>query len=91
MTEERPGGEMTLVEHLEELRTVLLQSLLAASVAALNGDQSFLIERNDAFKQRRELVPTFTAFAVVNFGRPIACSAMRAMRCSNPEYNPRIS
>ncbi|MCA9729562.1 MAG: twin-arginine translocase subunit TatC [Candidatus Eisenbacteria bacterium] len=35
MTEERPGGEMTLVEHLEELRTVLLQSLLAASVAAV--------------------------------------------------------
>lgn len=27
-----------------------------ASVAALNGDQSFLIERNNAFKERRDLV-----------------------------------
>jgi aspartate aminotransferase len=28
----------------------------AASVAALNGDQSFLKERNDSFKQRRDIV-----------------------------------
>ena len=28
----------------------------AAAVAALNGDQSFLAERNDAFKERRDLV-----------------------------------
>lgn len=28
----------------------------AAAVAALNGDQSFLIERNEVFKQRRDLV-----------------------------------
>lgn len=28
----------------------------AAAVGALNGDQSFLIERNDAFKRRRDLV-----------------------------------
>ncbi|MBK9303021.1 MAG: twin-arginine translocase subunit TatC [bacterium] len=33
----RPGGQMTLLDHLDELRTVLLQSLLVAAAAAVGG------------------------------------------------------
>lgn len=32
---ETPGGEMTLLDHLEELRSVLLQALIAVSVATI--------------------------------------------------------
>ncbi|MEO1240811.1 MAG: pyridoxal phosphate-dependent aminotransferase [Pseudomonadota bacterium] len=40
-----------------------------ASVAALNGDQSFLKERNDAFKERRDLV-----VSMLNQASGVACA-----------------
>lgn len=40
-----------------------------ASVAALNGDQSFLKERNDAFKERRDLV-----VAMLNQANGVTCA-----------------
>lgn len=40
-----------------------------ASVAALNGDQSFLKERNDAFKERRDLV-----VAMLNQASGVTCA-----------------
>ncbi len=40
-----------------------------ASVAALNGDQSFLNERNDAFKERRDLV-----VAMLNQASGVTCA-----------------
>ena len=35
MSEHEPVGEMTLVQHLTELRTAIVQSLLAAGLAAV--------------------------------------------------------
>lgn len=54
------GGDERLIKAMAKLQSQSTSNpcsiAQAAAVAALNGDQSFLAERNDAFRRRRDLV-----------------------------------
>ncbi len=54
------GGSVDLIKAMSKVQSQSTSNpssiSQAASVAALNGDQSFLQERNDAFKSRRDIV-----------------------------------
>ncbi|WP_353216777.1 pyridoxal phosphate-dependent aminotransferase [Sandarakinorhabdus sp.] len=54
------GGPLWLIKAMAKLQSQSTSNpcsiSMAATVAALNGDQSFLIERNTAFQRRRDLV-----------------------------------
>jgi aspartate aminotransferase len=54
------GGPVPLIKAMAKLQSQSTSNpcsiAQAAATAALNGDQSFLQERNDAFKKRRDLV-----------------------------------
>lgn len=54
------GGPAELIKAMSKIQSQSTSNpssvSQAAAVGALNGDQSFLIERNDAFKKRRDLV-----------------------------------
>ena len=54
------GGPLPLIKAMAKLQSQSTSNpcsiAQAAATAALNGDQSFLKERNDAFQKRRDLV-----------------------------------
>lgn len=70
------GGPQWLIKAMGKLQSQSTSNPCsisqAASVAALNGDQSFLIERNTAFQKRRDLVVSML-------------NAIDGMTCPTPE------
>ena len=70
------GGPASLIKAIAKLQSQSTSNpcsiSMAATVAALNGDQSFLIERNAAFRVRRDLVVA-------------GLNAVPGLRCPVPE------
>ncbi|MBV8971676.1 MAG: pyridoxal phosphate-dependent aminotransferase [Sphingomonadaceae bacterium] len=70
------GGPAPLIKAIAKLQSQSTSNpcsiSMAATVAALNGDQSFLVERNAAFKARRDMVCA-------------ALNAIPGLRCPVPE------
>ena len=70
------GGPAPLIKAMAKLQSQSTSNpcsiAQAAAVAALNGDQSFLEERNDAFRRRRDLVVS-------------ALNAIPGIHCPTPE------
>jgi aspartate aminotransferase len=66
------GGPLPLIKAMSKLQSQSTSNpcsiAQAAATAALNGDQSFLKERNDAFQRRRDLV-----VAMLNQAKGINC------------------
>lgn len=70
------GGPKTLIKAMTDLQSQSTSNpnsiAQAAAAAALNGDQSFLIERNETFRQRRDMVVDML-------------NAAPGLRCPKPE------
>lgn len=70
------GGPLGLIKAIAKVQSQSTSNpcsiSMAAAVAALSGDQSFLIERNAAFKVRRDAVVA-------------ALNAVPGLRCATPE------
>lgn len=67
------GGPASLIKTMSKVMSQSTSNPCSisqwASVAALNGDQSFLEDRNDAFKQRRDMV-----VSMLNEAEGLSCS-----------------